>query len=208
MIVTTIEIVRNVGSIGENIRILTLAIGVIAIFHIVVEGYLMVALVVAHKEVGVVEGSPHSLHHVKSGSITGIKGLGLDIDKCAHIGIACRWSRVIFHILDFIHGYALEVIVGSLNTIDKYLQRLAVHGLQFARKHVIAQSRQCGEYLLSLAGVLLLFLREGEYRAVNLVHTVVSLHKYSIYGILLALHLYRTNIGYIHDGIDVFVAYT
>ena len=69
MVVTTVEIVGNSGSIGENIRILALAIGVIAILHTIVESYLVVALVVSHVEVGVVERHPSSLHHVEASGI-------------------------------------------------------------------------------------------------------------------------------------------
>ena len=132
MVVTTVEIVGNSGSIGENIRILALAIGVVTILHTIVEGYLVVALVIAHVEVGIVECHPSSLHHVETGGITSIEGLGFDVYKRTHIGIACRWNRVIFHILNLIHGYALEVVIGGLNSIYEYLQRLTSHGVQFA----------------------------------------------------------------------------
>ena len=72
VVVATVEIVGNRGSIGEDIRILALAIGVVAVFHVIVEGKLVVALVIANVEVGVVEGCPCCLHHVETCGIASV----------------------------------------------------------------------------------------------------------------------------------------
>ena len=195
VVVATVEIVGYGGSIGEHIRVFALAVGVVAILHAVVEGYLVVAFVVAHEEVGVVECHPGCLHHVEACGITGVKGLGLDVDECAYIGIACRWNGVVFHILDFVYWYGLEVVVGGFHAVYEYLQRLAGHGVELSRECVEAEAWKGGEYFLCLSCVLLLFVGEGEDGAVYLVHSVMSLHHHAVDGILVALHVYCSGIA-------------
>ena len=115
----------------------------------VIEGKLMIALVVLEIHIVIAKPCGQGTGHIKTGSITRIKRLGNDIHQDAHIAVSDRRIFVVFHLLYFVGGNSLQVVLARhRHVVDENLDGFAGHTGCLAGHRIGIDSRECSQEIL------------------------------------------------------------
>ncbi len=122
MLLVAIEVICQSIVHHKRIVVLTDAVVIIAHLDIVIHEELAVAFVVLVISIAIHKACGEGGLGIETHCITRIERFGDDVHQDVAIAIARRRCIVILHLLDFVGGYRLEVIVARhCHIVDKHL---------------------------------------------------------------------------------------